>query len=208
MKMSKAEAGSLGAMKAKITLANKRAVIFDQYNKTPTLCKKCQEPLPYVVRRNTFCSRSCSVSYHLTGKPTRNSQGKNADGLYGMRKPKFCKRCDQPRPKGNNTFCSKECDWHYKRDLIHTQIEKGLITQRPTIKRALIEKRGHQCERCAYSEWMGAPIPLELDHIDGDAGNNLPNNLRLLCPTCHAQMPTSKGGNRGKGRKSRGLPVA
>jgi hypothetical protein len=73
-------------------------------------------------------------------------------------------------------------------------------------KKWLIKTRGHQCERCMGSQWMGQNIPLELDHADGNAGNNKPNNIRLLCPNCHAQTPTAKGKNRGNGRMSRGLP--
>ena len=39
------------------------------------------------------------------------------------------------------------------------------------------------------------PIPLELDHIDGDRENNLLANLRLICPNCHAQTANYRGRN-------------
>lgn len=39
-----------------------------------------------------------------------------------------------------------------------------------------------------------------LDHIDGDASNNLRVNLRLVCPNCDSQLPTYKNRNRGNGR--------
>ena len=48
----------------------------------------------------------------------------------------------------------------------------------------------HQCVGCRLTEWLGEPIPLELDHISGDRHNNNLNNLRLLCPNCHASTPT------------------
>jgi 5-methylcytosine-specific restriction endonuclease McrA len=57
------------------------------------------------------------------------------------------------------------------------------------------------------SKWNNLPITLEVDHIDGNASNNLPSNLRLVCPNCHSQTSTWKGGNKGKGRKSLGLPL-
>jgi len=44
-----------------------------------------------------------------------------------------------------------------------------------------------------------------LDHIEGDASNNLPNNLRLICPNCDSQSDTFGAKNYGKGRKSRGM---
>lgn len=43
-----------------------------------------------------------------------------------------------------------------------------------------------QCQDCNNKTWMGQPIPLELHHIDGNHLNNSLNNLRLLCPNCHA----------------------
>jgi 5-methylcytosine-specific restriction endonuclease McrA len=55
---------------------------------------------------------------------------------------------------------------------------------------------------------MDQEIPLELDHVDGNAGNNQIENLRVLCPNCHAQTPTAKGKNRGNGRKTRGLRLS
>lgn len=61
-----------------------------------------------------------------------------------------------------------------------------------TIKLKLIRDRGHQCQGddCGLTEWRKKPIPLELEHIDGDSSNNDYSNLLLLCPNCHAQTPT------------------
>lgn len=56
----------------------------------------------------------------------------------------------------------------------------------------------HKCYSCLNVEWMGAPIPLELDHIDGDRTNNLIENLRVLCPNCHSMTPTYRGKNKTK----------
>ena len=43
---------------------------------------------------------------------------------------------------------------------------------------------------CGITEWMGNPLPFELDHIDGNRSNNCLDNLRMLCPNCHAQTET------------------
>jgi hypothetical protein len=59
-----------------------------------------------------------------------------------------------------------------------------------TLKRWLIEDRGHLCESCKNTEWLGIPITLEMEHVDGDTQNNDDTNLKLLCPNCHSQTKT------------------
>lgn len=47
-----------------------------------------------------------------------------------------------------------------------------------------------RCEICGISEWRGRPLPLHLDHVNGDHTDNRLENLRILCPNCHAQTET------------------
>lgn len=51
--------------------------------------------------------------------------------------------------------------------------------------------------------WNGVPIPLEVDHIDGNHKNSFPSNVRLLCANCHSLTPTYKSKNKGNGRHTR-----
>lgn len=53
------------------------------------------------------------------------------------------------------------------------------------------------CSSCGLlPEWMGKPLSLQLDHINGIHNDNRLSNLRILCPNCHSQSPTYAGRNR------------
>ena len=54
------------------------------------------------------------------------------------------------------------------------------------------------CESCRESEWLEQPIPLELHHINGNNSDNRLENLRLLCPNCHALTDSYRGKNKRK----------
>ena len=83
---------------------------------------------------------------------------------------------------------------------IEEYLQKGLFTKSHSLKKKLIREGifSHTCSSCNLSEWLSNPIPLELDHIDGDHLNNELSNLRLLCPNCHALTPTYRGKNKSK----------
>lgn len=81
-------------------------------------------------------------------------------------------------------------------------LEQVLVAGRWTgshkLKRRLLRAglKTEACERCGWCE--RAPdgrVPLELDHVNGDKTDNRLENLRILCPNCHALQPTHRGLN-------------
>ena len=68
-------------------------------------------------------------------------------------------------------------------------------------KKILVQERGHKCESCNLTEWLNEPIPLELEHCDGNNLNNIKDNLLLLCPNCHAKTKYYRGRNINTGKQ-------
>ncbi|MFD4610795.1 HNH endonuclease signature motif containing protein [Streptomyces sp. NPDC058440] len=65
-------------------------------------------------------------------------------------------------------------------------------TNRTQLHRALNEIGvPYACESCGNAgEWLGQPITLQIDHINGDWRDNRRENLRYLCPNCHSLTET------------------
>lgn len=83
-----------------------------------------------------------------------------------------------------------------KRPLTDYFSNKFTISSNTLRKRLLSEKIfEHKCYNCNNTQWNKLPIPLELEHIDGNHHNNNLSNLTLLCPNCHAQTSTYRGKN-------------
>lgn len=125
----------------------------------------------------------------------------------------YCEFCNKKIPFiGKNRlykFCSKKCEGANRTKIAKIKakilFEKGELKHRKRIYEILCERDGNKCSVCGITEWNKKPIRFWVDHIDGDASNNKPENFRLICLNCDSQTSTFMSKNNGRGRASKGL---
>lgn len=76
-------------------------------------------------------------------------------------------------------------------------VEKSTYRANGRLRQRLIAAglKPPNCERCGLMTWLGSPLPLALDHVNGIHTDNRLENLRILCPNCHALTDTWCGRN-------------
>ena len=96
-------------------------------------------------------------------------------------------------PNQQDNKISKE-----KYSLEEVFIKNSPVTQK--VLRGYVKRHNileYKCSNCGCDgNWQGGIISLEIDHIDGDNSNNEIENLRYLCPNCHALTETYRGKNK------------
>ena len=193
-KLSYSEAGRLGATKSNEVQKRKKTKRIEQYNNNPNICKCCNKKLSYSKRRNKFCSHSCAAQINNLGIRR-----------HGHPKSNHCLFCEASLVgKRGRKYCSTKCQHGFQWEQTKKDIESGSTDfTANVIKKYLLEMRGHGCEICKNKEWQGQQISIEIDHVNGNSEDNDLDNVRLICPNCHALTATYKARNTGNGRAKR-----
>jgi hypothetical protein len=193
--MNRKEAGKLGWRASKDILMElhrkKRAYLEACFRHEHKRCPSCKQSLTFEKRHNTFCGYSCRNAFFNQKRTIARKCSRCLATFFRTKSASRSVLCADCRPAA------------HQRALTYESI-KGPVTR----KAWLLRERGHKCEGCKRKTWKRLPIPLELDHIDGNSDNHVRKNVRLLCPNCHAQTPTYKARNKGRGRIARRLRAA
>lgn len=146
--------------------------------------------------------------------PVRNANSGRTSPKKGYRSNiKTCKNCNQiikhliPREQ---IFCNAECAGKFKTKLAYDNYYnnqehfKNKLCNLFHLKHHFLKEQNHKCSICNIENcWNGKILVFVLDHIDGNAANNIRENLRLICPNCDSQLETYKKKNKNSARKER-----
>lgn len=72
---------------------------------------------------------------------------------------------------------------------------------RNAVRKRLRKRSDPICSICKIEEWLGKPLVVQIDHINGIHNDNRLENLRWLCPNCHSQTETWCSRNKSRGKK-------
>lgn len=147
-------------------------------------CLNCGEEFKteqrYVDRgHGKFCSISCSSTHWERPELIPNCTCATCSKEFYSSQSKF------KNSKSGLRFCSKKCKNDAQRaegiPEIHPSHYKG-IAYREMARRNANELI---CVGCGYNRSQKV---LHAHHIDHNRSNNVPNNLALVCPTCHREI--------------------
>jgi hypothetical protein len=181
-------------------------------------CRKEFDKQPSQVEKSSqhYCSRSCAATFNNKKFPKRKKEPrvyKFKSKIVG-RVEIECANCGKKlsrqlaQASKSTNYCDRNCQHeHWDRKKIYAWLHEGLIEYRtknygmPMYIKRYVHARDKNCVECGQTnEWNGKPLSLHVDHIDGRASNNRPENLRLLCPHCHSQTENFGSKNKNSDR--------
>lgn len=86
-----------------------------------------------------------------------------------------------------------------KYEIADILVKDSTYTNISSLKRRLVAEGylDYKCSVCGNEgTWLGCPLTLQLNHLDGDPSNHSLENLEFLCPNCHTQTANFSGRNK------------
>ena len=148
-----------------------------------------------------YCSRSCSA--------TSNNRGLNRNKKI-WETFTHCLNCSSEITGSGRKYCAKKCSNEHRiistyEYYLNNQHEySDVLYSTNSIKPHILKEQNYLCIICSCENTHnGLPLVFILDHIDGNAKNNLRVNLRCVCPNCDSQLDTYKSKNKNSARAGR-----
>lgn len=151
---------------------------------------------------------------HITKPKNKKVKTKTKKKAIKQNRKVYEKQCEYCglifKTKNNKArFCSAKCTSLKQHEEAYNDFlndpEKycrGNYTPK-AFKSEFMKEQGNECAICGCApEHNGKLLVFVLDHIDGDASNNMRDNLRMICPNCDSQLPTFKSKNKNSTRRN------
>lgn len=187
-------------LKAIETIKLQKIKRIELYYNNPATCNYCNTVLSYDKRKNKFCSHTCSA--------IKANSGYNRHSGTSV-KNRTCLNCGISLlgKSCHAKFCCNACNVEYNAKIsLNEWLTKGIFEAKMLTaygRNYYLKDRGMKCEECGWDKInpTTGKSPLNVDHIDGDCTNNVPENIKLLCPSCHSLTPTYGSLNKGKSKR-------
>lgn len=141
-------------------------------------CLYCGEDFVSKAKHAKFCSRECSGLHH------------RSELIEG--KCDFCKKDIKFKKtklyKSNYHFCNNTCKKGFFKSQSHlrgTFSGHNKMSAQSKYRKMTFEEYENKCYYCGYDTCINI---LQVHHLDEDRTNNKIENLRIVCPTCHAEV--------------------
>lgn len=164
-------------------------------------CLECGNAFNAKEKNRKFCQQSCASRYSGKRRFPKGLRDKNLT----PKEIKFCLLCKSELSHNKKVYCDNKCQQNFVKN---TRTKDDLLKlSNPALRRHLINLYGAKCmrENCGWCEVhpITGTVPIELNHIDGNADNKEASNLELLCPNHHSLTPNYRNLNKGNGRSKR-----
>ena len=160
----------------------------------------------YGVSGSAIRSMLIKKGYDLPKKRLINNSETFNKGSILKSQVCHCLNCGKEfikQPSSKKIYCNTSCQHEYEHKQKYERFKRGdEYFMRPNynphiFKNDILLEQGGVCAICGCKpEWNEKPLVFILDHIDGDASNNIRINMRCICPNCDSQLDTYKSKNK------------